>query len=71
MGHIPEFTSAVTYLRALDFNDLFTSIMAAIEAYVMGAMFLAAIGAVDQMLGLNSVVRTAAVTASLRYLSLW
>jgi hypothetical protein len=58
------------YLRS-GFDDLFTGVMPTIRADVMRAVLFAAVGAVDQVLGLNGVMRSPAIASSLGYLSLW
>jgi len=54
-----------------DFDDFAALVLSALGADGVGQAHFAAIGAGDQVLGLQGIVGAAAVTATLRMFTLW
>jgi len=58
-------------LLALGLDDLAPTVVAALRADVVGKVFLAAVGAGNEMARSESVMSSASVTAALRMLPFW
>jgi hypothetical protein len=65
MNHIAGSDGELGCLGAFDFYDLFTGVMTTIGANMMGAVFFAAVSAINQMLGLNGIVRPSTIAPAL------